>query len=540
MKYRKFIETYFLIDEPKSGKLVPFVFNKVQAKYYQDLCDKYGIEVNGLTMPIRDIILKARREGFSSFVLALFAADDILQENPTESLVISYRDDATETFRKRYRLYILSYFARKRGYTIEQIQKEPSIFDAVAKMDLTTDASDIEMRHNRAHFYCGTASARTGGRGGVLQKLLFSEEAHYPDTEKMTAKEIVDGTLRQVDIESGWVFRETTANGFGNYYEMTWNLAVQGLSRFRPVFYGWREFYSQEDYDLIASEFTDKQILKQEYPETAEEAFLVSGSPYFDVEVISKALKQILPPLEIGDIELLGKTPNYMARSNGKLKVYEFPDQYSSYTIGGDVAEGIEGGDWSVLYVINNKTLKCVAKFRDRIRPDALVHTAFALGLWYNQAYIGVEVNKDGLWVNTELFKLGYPNLYYREAMDDITNRVTSKIGFRTDERTRPYILSELQKMIGKHPNIWTDEDFLKECLTFIRNRVGRPEAMSGKNDDCVFAGAIAYEIRRNAPVSFDKPAEPVRTNEDYVRERLEKIYGKKNQHQMISQDDFI
>ena len=167
---------------------------------------------------MREIILKARREGFSSLILGLFAADDILQENPTESLAISYRDDATATFRKRYRLYITSYFAKKQGHTAESIQKNINILEIVAKQFLSIDGSDIELKHNKAHFYCGTASARTGGRGGVLQKVLFSEEAHYPDTEKMEAREIVDGTLRQVDISSGWAFRESTCNLYLNYF----------------------------------------------------------------------------------------------------------------------------------------------------------------------------------------------------------------------------------------------------------------------------------------------------------------------------------
>ena len=63
MKYRKFIEENMRIDEPKQGKLVPFVFNTVQNKYYNELCRDYNIEKKGLSVPIREKILKARREG---------------------------------------------------------------------------------------------------------------------------------------------------------------------------------------------------------------------------------------------------------------------------------------------------------------------------------------------------------------------------------------------------------------------------------------------------------------------------------------------
>ncbi len=146
------------------------------------------------------------------------------------------------------------------------IHNDPNVLEKFAKIHLSIDSSDIELRHNRAHFYCGTASARTGGRGGVLQKLLFSEAAHYPDTEKMTARETIDGTSQQVDKESGWIFQESTANGKGNYFYETFEQARQGMSRYIKRFFGWRSFYTPAQFEVIKSEFTDMDMLKQEYP----------------------------------------------------------------------------------------------------------------------------------------------------------------------------------------------------------------------------------------------------------------------------------
>lgn len=554
MRYKDFIQENFLIDAPESGKLVPFVFREVQNKFYDELVKEYDIEKKGISAPVREIILKARREGFSSLILGLFAADDVLQSNPTETLVISYKDEATETFRKRYRLYLTSYFAKKYGATVEQIQLNPSILDEVAHQCLSLDGTSIEIRHNKAHFYCGTASARTGGRGGVLQKLLFSEEAHYPDTEKMTASEIVDGTLRQVDIKSGWVFRESTANGYGNYYEKTWSNAVEGISRFKPRFYGWRDFYNDEQFALISSEFTDKTILKQEYPETPEEAFIASGSSYFDNDRIMSFIKKAVDPLFKGRMTLECqhsiqcksittcdfKKSVFTEDKAGPISIWEKPKAYHSYTLGGDVAEGVNG-DYSIARVIDNKTLKTVAKFRDKLSPpDEYAIATYALGSWYNFAYTGVEVNKDGLWVNNELFKMGYPNLYWRETIDDVTKQVSRKTGFKTDERTRPYILSELRKTLSDHDDIWNDREFLDECLVFVRNDRGRPGAMNGKHDDEIFAHSIALEIRRNAPEAFERPIETPQNSESYVMQRLENIKKRKHGSATPSQNDYI
>lgn len=305
MRYKDFIETYFLIDEPQTGRLVPFVFNEVQKKYYAEL-KELGIEKLGLAAPIREFIVKARREGFSSMILAIFAADDILQTNPTESMVISYRDDATTTFRRRYRRYVLSYFSRKSGITVEQIQDNTNILEQVSKQVFSIDASDVELRHNRAHFYCGTAAARTGGRGGVLQKLLFTEPAHYQDTEKITSKEIIEGTAQQVDKNSGWIFQESTANGKGNFHYQTYESIVQGLSRYKLRFYGWREFYTEKQFEVIKSEFTDPDMLQQEYPETVEEAFLSSNLSFTNKNELLGLIKAPADKVLKAHLELQG------------------------------------------------------------------------------------------------------------------------------------------------------------------------------------------------------------------------------------------
>lgn len=474
----------------------------------------------------------------------MFAADDILQENPTESLAISYKDDATATFRKRYRLYVTSYFARKPkedgggGFTVEQIQSNINILEIMAKRYLSIDGSDLELKHNKAHFYCGTASARTGGRGGVLQKVLFSEEAHYPDTEKMAAREIVDGTLRQVDINSGWAFRESTANGYGNYFELSESLANKGESRFKSRFYGWEAHYTSSEFEIIASEFTDKTILMQEYPRTREEAYISSGSAYFDNIKIIEYIKKAPEPKYCGSVSIVDGFPEFSEHNDGKLKVWETPLEYKSYVIGGDVAQGLESGDNSTLEVIDNQSMKCVAKYCGKIPPDEFALVSFALGKWYNNAYLGIEVNGDGLWVNTELLKKSYPNLYFREALDDITNRVGRKIGFRTTTDSRVYILAELQRMLYNNLEIWTNKDFLEECLTFVRNKVGKPEAMSSKHDDEIMATAIAYEIRRNAPKEFYRPEIQDQATLN-IQRRLEKLYGNKNKN-TISQQNYL
>ncbi len=305
IRYRQFIEENFMIDRAMTGQLVPFEFNEVQERYYEDLNREYQIEKYGIDVPIRENILKARREGFSSFILGLFAADDIMNDNPTETDVLSYKDDATATFRKRYRTYVLSFFAKEAGFSQEEIAQNINILEEIAPHFLSIDAEDLELAHNKARFQCNTASARVGGRGGVRHKLLFSEIAFYPDTPKMLASEMVEATMRQVDPASGWIFAESTENGIGTYQHRMWEEAKKGRSRFRNRFYGAAEFYTPEQIDTIKSEYVDMDSFRRDYPMSEEDLFKGSARQFTTEKALEKMVdakkadKEVLYFLEL-------------------------------------------------------------------------------------------------------------------------------------------------------------------------------------------------------------------------------------------------
>lgn len=294
MKYRQFIEDNFLIDAAKTGQLVPFRFNEVQEDYYENvLCKEYNIEikgVSGISVPVREHIVKARREGFSSLILALFAADDLLQENPTVTDVYTYRDKDTNTFRKRYRHYLLSYFAQKHGVKPEDIYNDINILEQVADEFLSIDSTSLEIKHNQAFAQFSTAGSKVAGRGGVRHKLLFSELAFYPNTKNMTVSQMVEPTMRQVDVDAGWIFMESTEDGPGTYQYQLWKEAERGRSRFRNRFYGAGFFYDDAELAKIESEFVDKDQFRKEYPRTVDDLFK-GGSKAFTQE---SALKKMI------------------------------------------------------------------------------------------------------------------------------------------------------------------------------------------------------------------------------------------------------
>lgn len=292
INYRKFIEDNFFILDSQTQLPVPFKLNPVQNKYLGVLETEYK-DMEG----IREIILKARQEGFSSFILALFAVDFLVRPYSI-SICISHRKDSTELLFKKVKFYIESY--------LQKLSEKKNVpYDTLVKAFFKTDNKGmLENATNSAMFYIGTAGAKVGGRGGSARNIHFSEAAFYQDTELITAQEIIVATAQQVPQGTGMIFIESTANGEGNFYHGEWERSQpDGTgSVYKPRFFGWQEFYTPEWIEEKKKEFPSEKLAKQEYPNSPEEAFITSGSPYFDVQILNDMMNEKKPAIEYGRI----------------------------------------------------------------------------------------------------------------------------------------------------------------------------------------------------------------------------------------------
>lgn len=307
INYRKFIEENFMVLDRDTQIPTPFKLNKAQSKYV-DMISKEYPEQEG----VRDIILKARQQGFSSLILALFTVDFICRDYSI-SICISHRKDGTELLFKKVKFYIESYLMKlvrtqgeASGWDEMTIQKK---FDETKKNYLKTDSKNmIENSTNNAMFYIGTAGTKVGGRGGSARNIHFSEAAFYNDTELITAQEIIVGTAQQVPQGKGMIFIESTANGEGNYYYDEWQRANEfdkdnkRKSAYKPIFFGWQEFYTEAWVNEKRKEFPNDKMWKQEYPGDPDEAFITSGTPYFDVVLLDTMLKKEIRPISYGKL----------------------------------------------------------------------------------------------------------------------------------------------------------------------------------------------------------------------------------------------
>ena len=159
-----------------------------------------------------------------------------------------------------------------------------------------------------------------------------------------------------------------------------------------------------------------------------------------------------------------------------------------------------DGSDNFIGEVLDNISGEQVAELAHQTDEDLYARQMYCLGMYYNQALIGVEVNAS-TFPEKELERLEYPRLYHRQQEDSITHKYQLKKGFKTTSVTRPIIIAGLVEVIRDDTDTLNSEELLRECLSFIKNEQGRPEAEQGKHDDRVMAMAIAHYIRTQQDV---------------------------------------
>jgi hypothetical protein len=326
------------------------------------------------------------------------------------------------------------------------------------------------------------------------------------------------------EVDNTFVFVESTAQGMTGKFRELWVAAVDGSNGYCPFFSAWYETkeYRKEapaDFQRTPSEeelavehgldndqlywrrmkIGEKgaELFRQEYPATADEAFLTTGRPIFDPEYVQERLRDPQQPLKRMMVTL-GKVEEHPV---GELLVYHDRDQSETYVIGADVGMGIRGGvngkkdgDPSVAQVLDSK-MRQVAVWRGIIHPDAFSDVLVAMGYHFNTAMIAPERNNHGILTCVKLRDSQYPLIYTDVTEGALDDRDTILIGHLTNEKTKPLIIDKLRAFDRDKTIEVNDPTTLREMLTFVVTETGKMEAEHGQHDDTVMALAIASHI---------------------------------------------
>lgn len=258
--YEKFIEKRLKIID-KQGQVVPFLLNAPQKRFIELATG-------------RDIILKARQEGFSSLVGGIFTADFILDPN-SQSVVIADITDNAIGLLDKVKFYLKSY---------EEIMGFKIPLKYNSKYELVNEVLNSK-------YQVGTAENVEFGRSKTIKNLHMSEAFFYKHFRKLLASAL------QAVRPDGRVIIESTANGFNEGKEF-WDDSIAGLTGFNALFFKASDFYTPEFLEGKKKELG--KLYSQEYPNNAEEAFLNSGDVYFNRESLKYYGSLISEPIMDG------------------------------------------------------------------------------------------------------------------------------------------------------------------------------------------------------------------------------------------------
>lgn len=526
----KLIELLFIVID-KDKNLIPFFLNEVQDDFIRNVLNKAKDDYkNKIITDISILILKGRQQGFTTVITAYQLACSITQRN-FEGLTLADESGNTEAI-----------FQNKAKYVYNQLP------DTIKPTEKFNNKRQMLFEKLNSSWSVDTATKNVG-RSRTINFFHGSECAFWRDG----ISAILAG-LGEALTKSAIKIYETTANGFNDYREM-WKSGAH-----INVFYEWWrtkeyrvEFASKQTKDnflqrvetredwiyerlrwlkhvkkiedeqlwwyyLKYKKMLDKELIKQEYPCTPDEAFLTSGNCVFDTDKVVTRIDEAPKPLKTGYFEYdyddtlpaygtLNPVTNkpyskykisnitWVDDPNGYIKIYNTPNTpiITKYCIGGDTAG--DGSDYFTGHVLDARSGLQVAVLRHQMDSDLYSRQMYCLGMYYKQALIGIESNFDSFPIK-ELVRLGYPNLYIREREDKFSGITEKSYGFRTTTVTRPVIISNLIKVVRENIILISDKDTLKEMLMFVRNEKGRAEAQEGEHDDLVMALAIAYRVR--------------------------------------------
>ena len=518
----KLIELCFIVVD-KNQKTMPFFLNDVQHDFIDTLNKAKADYDAGLITDISLLVLKGRQQGFTTLVTAYQLACSILNRN-FQGFTLADNSDNSEAIFQNKAKFPHSQLPEALKPTEKFNNRRQLLFEKINSSWAVDTATKNVGRSRTVNFFHGSECAFwkdgiapiQGALGEAFTKnciKIYESTANgYNDYQKMWEsgvhincfyewwktkeyrvgfrnEQMMQDFLHDIDTKKGWIWDR-----------LRWLRDDKGLD-VEQLYWYWNKY----------DKYLDKDLIKQEYPCTPQEAFLLSGKNVFDTAIILDRLTKLQKPLKVGyfiyDYDGLRiSNIRWVNDKSGYIKLYTLPSQlvHTKMCIGGDTAG--EGSDFFVGDVIDAKTGIQVAKLRHQFDADQYTRQMYCLGKYYHDALIGIEANFDSYPI-MELQRLGYTNQYARTAQDTYTGKTEKRYGFKTTSLTRPTAISRLIEIVREHCDTINDKETLEELLTIVRNEKGRIEAPQGGHDDQMMSLAIAHQIREQV-VFVNEPIE--------------------------------
>ena len=565
----------------KDGTLVPFELNKMQLHLWSIV--KKHIEQG---MPLKAFLIKLRQGGATTFFTVLIYWLCTLWPY-RNALGIAHDEDAAKGVGSKWQNYYMQSNNNLRPKVRIMNRKEIYFATPLAEFEKT---GDIGLD---CHLDTYTIDKQEIGRSYTYQYGLLTEYARYNEVlSSDVIEDRLIGIYNAIpDIPGVFtlIIKESTAAG-DNHAKKDWENPSSGfinifiswiaseeyrteilpseyfeLSEIEDSKYGdelverkkiikqlafwWPELKSEAEIEhevycrlkwrrhTIDVRCLGRKIkFKQEYPTSVEDAFTYSSESIFPLERVAE-MEEYLKENKITvenyryhhDDEIKDQTKKFYSARYGHLAIYEPPQPGIVYVIGADGAQGIPKGDDSSAYVLKLPELEEVACFSDIILPEHFAGVLNYLGLLYNKALIGCEVNDKGGYASVEKLVnvYHYPNLFYKINPLKTVAETNIRWGWITDPNTRQIMINDFTMLINSGDILIKSKKLLQQMKTFIL-KDGKPQAAVGEHDDLVISAMIAVQMVRQTSVPREaiKPKNPPRFSFEWHMQNMGKSKG--------------
>lgn len=280
----------------KAGQIEPLHLNRAQRHVHERL-----EEQRKRTGKVRAMILKARQQGFSTYIGARFYQRASLQRG-VSVFILTHRQDATDNLFKM----------------VDRFHRHTPLRPSTG----ASNAKELRFDKLDSGYEVGTAGMSEVGRSKTIQLFHASEAAFWKNAATHFA-----GAMQAIpDLPDTEVVIESTANGPSGEFFERWQQAEAGVGDFEAIFVPW--FWSAEyrrpvpdgfvldddeqdyaqahglDLNQMAwrrsklDELRDPLLFMQEYPATANEAFQSTGQDSFiPAQLVLQARKNSIEPI---------------------------------------------------------------------------------------------------------------------------------------------------------------------------------------------------------------------------------------------------
>lgn len=417
---------------------------------------------------------------------------------------------------------VVTMLAHDKDHTEKLLRRAQEFLDNMngAKPKISrSNENEMYFPKTQSQFYIGTAGSKNFGRSATITRLHMSELAFWKDP-----KAIRTGLLQAVP-STGQVVEETTANGYGTWYQQHYYRMMTNPVKMFPIFFGWNydneytsltplsspltkdEIELQHKYNLSLEQIQwrrekleqfeyDLSLFKQEYPLSIEEAFRFSGGSLF-------GMVQYEP------------CPEWIQDDEGWI-LKGHPNPTYSYALGADSSGGT-GNDEAAISIFCLETKEQVYEFAsNRMPPPTFAPIVVETGLRFNEAYIVAEANSHGLstldyikrhYPTGRLFKRGYSKTMPQKAL----TIPSFQYGWQTTQSTKAYAIGVAQFLLSDGFIVHSPEA-ASQLRAFTEDADTHQIINSADHDDKGMAAILALvgmqKLYRFAGLQF-QPEEP-------------------------------